>query len=278
MSLDVASVLSFLDDQNRKQARHFPTLQVDKVLSFMGTTSLPETMCTVGVTPVRRLEGVGGTGLGGSKELHVHLRGKLPRQPASGECITVHVTHVDQYQGYQIKTRTLTGRETPSALFEEDGAGGVVVKGSHIFTVHHSPYTMKFFEQIPLDEVMDTIGKVPCALVGIGETANISPRFIFHWLEQDGRPLLFHGDGLALKTYMNLKSNREETRTIIDLDTWSGIQLEGTCEEFLPHEHPEAYQRVSEGFSAGGWGKPSRTFRFHARTWRKLEVAAPLAG
>jgi len=272
VSLDVASVLSFLDEQNRKQARHFPTLQVDKVLSFLGTTSLPGSTCTVSVNPVRQLEGTGG-----SKELHVHLRGDLPREPANGECVTVHITHVDQYQGYQIKTRTLSGRETPSALFERE-ALGPVVKGSHIFTVHHSPYTMKFFEQIPLEEVMETIGKVPCALVGVGETANISPRFIFHWSELDGRPLLFHGDGLALKTYMNLKSNREESRTIIDLDTWSGIQLEGTCEEFLPHEHPEAYERISQGFLAGGWGKPSRAFRLHARSWRKLDLAAALAG
>ena len=271
MSLDVASVLSFLDEQNRKQARHFPTLETDKVLSFMGTTSLPGTFCAVSVNPIRRLEGVGG-----STELHVRLRGALPREPEKGECITVHVTAVDQYQGYQIKTRTLSGRETPAALFEPQD-GGALVKGSHIFTVHHSPYTMKFFEQIPLEEVMETIGKVPCALVGVGETANISPRFIFHWQEQDGRPLLFHGDGLALKTYMNLKSNREETRTIIDLDTWSGVQLEGTCEEFLPAEHPEAYERIAQGFAAGGWGKPSRAFKYHARSWRKLELAAPLA-
>jgi hypothetical protein len=272
VALDVASVLAFLDEQNRKQARHFPALPVDKVLSFMGTTSLPGSTCAVSVNPVRRLESAMG-----SKELYVHLRGGLPREPANGECITVHLTRVEQYQGYQIKTRTLSGRETPSALFEAEDDGGVV-KGSHIFTVHHSPYTMKFFEQIPFDEVMETVGKVPCALVGVGETANISPRFVFHWVEQDGRPLLFHGDGLALKTYMNLKSNREESRTIIDLETWTGIQLEGTSEEFLPHEHPEAYERVVQGFQTGGWGKPSRTFKLHARSWRKLDLAAPLAG
>jgi hypothetical protein len=272
VSLEVASVLSFLDEQNRKQARWFPTLQVDRVLSFMGTTSLPGSTCAVSVNPVRRLEAASG-----SKELYVHLRGNLPREPSSSECITVHLTRAEQYQGYQIKSRTLSGRETPAALFERAG-DGAVVKGSHIFTVHHSPYTMKFFEQIPFEEVMETVGKVPCALVGVGETANISPRFIFHWVEQDGRPLLFHGDGLALKTYMNLKSNREECRTIIDLDTWSGFQLEGTCEEFLPHEHPEAYERIAQGFHAGGWGKPSRAFKFHARSWRRLELAAPLAG
>ena len=271
MALDVSSVLAFLNEQNRKHARHFPALAPDRVLSFMGTTSLPGTTCAVSVNPVRRLEGANG-----AKELHVHLRGGLPRDPGAGECITVHITHADQYQGYQIKSRTLSGRETLQALYERD-ASGLVVKGSHIFTVHHSPYTMKFFEQIPLDEVLETIGKVPAALVGIGETANISPRFVFHWREQDGRPVLFHGDGLALKTYMNLKSNREECRTIVDLDDWSGIQLEGTCEEFLPQEDPEAYQRVSEGFVAGGWGKPSRVFRLVARSWRELKPAAPIS-
>ena len=39
---------------------------------------------------------------------------------------------------------------------------------------------MKFFEQIPYEEVEQTVGNVKYAFVGLGETANISPRFVFH--------------------------------------------------------------------------------------------------
>jgi hypothetical protein len=223
----------------------------------------------VAVQPVRKLEPVNG-----SKELHVHLRGQLPRAPGPGECVTVHLTNPEQYQGYQIKSRTLAGRTPESAVFEVVG-DGVVVKGGHIFTVHHSPYTMKFFEQIPFDEVVQTVGGVRCAYVGVGETANISPRFVYHWEPHGDRLALYHGDGLALKTYMNLKSNRQETRIAVDLDTFAGFALEGTVEEFQPHQHPEAYDKICRGFAAGNWGRPSRTFRFVAARSRPL---APVEG
>jgi hypothetical protein len=150
-----------------------------------------------------------------------------------------------------------------------------VVKGAHTFTVHHSPYTMKFFEQIPFEEVRQTVAGVRFALVGIGEQANISPRFIFHAETRLGRVFLYHGDGLALKTYANLKSNRQETRVIVDLDDFSGFVLRGTVEEFQPQQHPEAYERVCEGFAAGNWGKPSRTFRFVADVWERIAPTGP---
>jgi hypothetical protein len=268
VELDVPSVLAFLDDQKRRQVRHFPTVQSEKVLTFMSTTSLPGSHCVVSVQPLARLEAVNE-----SKELHVHLRGALPRAPEPGECITVHLTNPEQYQGYQIKTRTLAGR-TPAGALLESVPGGVVVKGSHIFTVHHSPYTMKFFEQIPFDEVLETVGAVRCAFLGVGETANVSPRFVYHWERHGDGLALYHGDGLALKTYMNLKSNRQETRVAVDLDTFEGFALEGTVEEFQPHQHPEAYDRICRGFAAGNWGRPSRTFRFVARSSRPLAPGA----
>ena len=270
MEIDVQRLLAFFEEQKRKQARHFPTVESEKVLTFMGTTSLPASFCAVSVNPVRRLASVNG-----SKELFVHLRGALPRTPKQNECVTVHLTNSDQYQGYQIKSRTLAGRTAEDALFEAE-AGGVVVKGSHIFTVHHSPYTMKFFEQIPIEEVQQIVGSVPCAIVGVGETANVSPRFVYQWEDRGGKLALYHGDGLALKTYMNLKSNRQETRVVHDLDDFSGFALEGTVEEFQPHQHPEAYDKICRGFAAGNWGRPSRTFRFVADRARPLAPAAPL--
>jgi hypothetical protein len=266
---DLQPFLRFLDEQRVKQASHFPAVQYDKVLSFMGTTSLAGTNAAVGVCPIARFEP-----LAGGKELRVHVRGPLPRLPTRGECVTVHVTNVEQYQGYQVKTRALAANEDPGELLEARG-DDVAVHGSQIFTVHHSPYTMKFFEQIPFEEVEQMVGGVRFALVAVGETANLSPRFIFHSEVKDGRPVLYHGDGLALKTYMNLKSNRRETRLVLDLDGFHGWVLRGVVEEFQPHQQPQAYEKICQGFGAGNWGKPSRTFRFTAESWERIDPTGP---
>jgi hypothetical protein len=108
------------------------------------------------------------------------------------------------------------------------------------------------------------------ALVAVGETANLSPRFVFHHAVEGERLALYHGDGLALKTYMNLKSNTREVRLALDLDDFSGWALPGVVEEFQPHQHPEAYERICAGFSAGSWGMPSRVFRFVPERFERI--------
>lgn len=255
MSSDLQSFLAFLESQKVKQAPLFPTVKCDKALSFICTTSLVDTYAAVSANRLLKVE-PGDTG----RELRITLAGPIARAPKRGECVTVHLTRVAQYQGFQVKTRPLSVNASDADLIEETPAG-VVVKGSSIFTVHHSPYTLKFFENVPFDELVEIVGSVPYALVGVGETANISPRFIFHQEVRAGRLVLYHGDGLALKTYMNLKSNRQETRIVVDLDTFHGYALAGTVEEFAPHQQPEAYDKICRGFTAGGWGKPSRVFR-----------------
>jgi hypothetical protein len=269
LDADLHPILEFLAQQRTRHAAHFPAVQAEQVLSFMGTTSAPGTHATVAVCPIASMEPVSG-----GKELRVRVRGPLPRLPATGECLTVHVTHVEQYQGYQVKTRPLASPEAADDLYERAG-DDLIVKGSHIFTVHHSPYTMKFFEQIPYEEVQQIVGGVRFALLAVGEQANLSPRFVFHHEVKNGRLVLYHGDGLALKTYMNLKLNRNETRLVLDLDDFSGYQLRGTVEEFQPHQQPEAYERICRGFTAGNWGKPSRTFRFTADSWQRIAPTGP---
>jgi hypothetical protein len=269
---NLQTILSFLEEQALKHAAYFPTVKVDKVLTFLGTTSLPGTHATLAIVPVASLE----QGSAPS-ELRVHLRGPLPRPVAKGECITVHMTKLDQYQGYQIKTKALSAPGGEDALVERRGAEDLVIRGHQIFTVHHSPYTMKFFEQIPFEEVQQTIGGVRYALVGVGEQANISPRFVFHRESKLDRLVLYHGDGLALKTYMNLKANRQVTRLALNLDTFEGYSLRGTVEEFAPHQHPEAYDKICQGFAAGNWGKPSRVFRFVADQWAPVAPHRPSA-
>jgi hypothetical protein len=230
----------------------------------MGTTSRAGTFATCSVHPLRRIERGAAPG-----ELRVWLGGALPRAPALGECVTVHMTRVSRYQGYQVKTRALA---PGMALADLAAAGpdGILVKGAQIYTVHHSPYTLQFFESVPFEEVEETLAGLGHALVAIGATANLSPRFVFHHEERDGKVLLFHGDGLALKTYMNLRQNRDETRLVLDLDDFTGFALRGTVEEFAPHQHPEAYERICRGFQAGSWGKPSRVFRFAPESFEPI--------
>jgi hypothetical protein len=267
VSSELHSFLAFLEEQKGKQASRFPGLKAEKVLGFMGTTSLPGSYATCSVNRLVRVEGGPS-----ARELRVVLRGGLPRPPQRGECVTVHMTRVEQYQGYQVKTRVLQPG-TPETELVEPSPEGILVKGTHIFTVHHSPYTLRFFESVPFEEVADVVTGLPCALVAVGDTANLSPRFVFHHEVKDGRVLLFHGDGLALKTYMNVRVNPLETRLIVDLDDFSGWRLRGAVEEFAPHQHPEAYEKICQGFTAGGWGKPSRVFRFVPDSFERIQPA-----
>lgn len=268
MSSDLETFLSFLDEQRRRQSTRFPGLAVGQVLGFMGTTSLPGTFAACSVNRLLRIER--GTS---PRELRVTLAGSLPRPPRAGECVTVHMTRVERYQGYQVKTRALAAGVAEGDLLEAVPEG-VAVRGAQIFTVHHSPYTLRFFENVPFEDVEDTVAGLPCALVAVGETANLSPRFVFHHEVKDGKLMLFHGDGLALKTYMNVRVNRNETRLMVDLDDFSGWSMRGVVEEFAPHQHPEAYERICRGFSAGSWGKPSRVFRFVPESFERIRPAS----
>jgi hypothetical protein len=48
----------------------------------------------------------------------------------------------------------------------------------------------------------------------------------------------------------------------------------GCVEEVQPADEPLAYEKVCNGFSAGGWGKPARLFRFIAEEWSRLTPPA----
>lgn len=254
MSSDLQRFLEFFEGQKARQAPRFPTVPGGQVLAYMATTSRAGTQAQVSVHRLRGVE-PGPS----ARELRVRLAGPLPLRPRQGECLTVHLTRPERYQGYQVKSAPLSGAGQ-AALFEEDGST-LTVNGSQLFTVHHSPYTLRFFERIPFDEVRDLCGEVRHAFCAVGETANISPRFVFHHEVKDGRLLLFHGDGLALKTWMNVTRNPLETRLVLDLDEGRGFVLRGRVEEFGQAEHPVAFEKVVAGFASGAWSRPSRCFR-----------------
>jgi len=268
VSSDLAGVVGFLEGQKAKHAARFPSVRAETVLSFLGTTGRAGSWARVSI---HRLVGVK-PGAGAS-ELEVSLDGALPTLPEPGDCLSVHLTRLAQFQGYQVKTRAC-GEEGAAALFEQ-GDGRLLVKGAQIYTVHHSPYTLRFFERIPFEEVRDLTGGLTHALVAVGPVANLSPRFVFHHEVKDGKLHLFHGDGLALKTYMNLRHNRQVTRLILDLDEFRGYALRGLVEEIPPGANPVAYEKVVAGFAAGNWSRPSRVFRFVVDA---IEPAGPVGG
>ena len=242
-------------------------MRADKVLSFMATGSLP------GVAPSVSLHRLAGVEAGAPPgALRVRLVGRLPRHPGPGECVTVHLLRLEQYRGFQVKTLPLGAGEPVTGLLTEEGTT-LTVLGRRIYTVHHSPYVLRFFEQVPVDEVRELATDLPFALVAVAETANLSPRFVFHHEVRDGHVALFHGDGLALKTALNLRTNSRETRLVLDLDEPGGWQLRGTVEPVRQQDHPLAWEKVHAGFESGGWGRPSKVYRFLSEGLEPLALA-----
>jgi hypothetical protein len=254
-------VVEFIEAQRPRQQGYFRTQVADKVLAYVASTADPGTVASVSTHRLRSLER--GVGAG---ELQVEVGGALARLPGPGDLTSVCL--FNQFVGYQVKTRP-------------DGGAAVVadgdvtrIRGSHVYTLHHSPFMMTAFERVPLDEVLGSVGGVAHALVGVGAQVNLSPRFNWHTEVRDGRLLLFHGDGLPLKTYLNLRTNPRAVRAVIDPTTFGGWILEGLIEEYQAEDEPAAYQATCRGFDAGGWGKPARVFRFTADAIRPLAPPA----
>ena len=147
MSSPLDGFIEFLEAQRRLHGPRFPEVRADKILSFMGTSSLAGCHPTVSL---HRVAGVDGTS--NPAALRVRLVGRLPRGPEPGECLSVHLTRLEQYRGFQVKTLPLAAGEPEAGLFSVDG-DQLTVNGRRIYTVHHSPYTLRFFEEIPVEEV-----------------------------------------------------------------------------------------------------------------------------
>ncbi len=258
MEISNREIVEFFEEQIEKQQRLFAVEHADKFICYMGSTSrhgvhLP-------VTAHRHLGLERGAG---PTELVVKLGGDVP-VPAAGEIATV--TLFNRLVGYQVKTRPGPGSAGAIAA----NGGTTTVRGGQVFTLHHSPFMLTAFEKVPVEEVISTVGGSRYARVGVGAAANLSPRFCWHWEEVGGKLVLFHGDGLPMKTYLNLKSNPYVSRVAIDPETFTGFVAAGRAEEFQPADHPVAYEKICAGFANGGWGRPARVFRFVADGWTRL--------
>jgi hypothetical protein len=261
MSPSARDVVDFIQAQLPRQQRYFGATEMDKVLAHVASTSVAGSLASVSSHRLLSLDR--GTA---PSELVARVAGALPRLPGAGEIVTVCL--FNQLVGYQVKTRLAA---TPGAV--EAGGGATTVRGNQVYTLHHSPFMMTAFERVPLEQVLGSVGGARFALVGVGAQVNLSPRFNWHTEIRDGRLTLFHGDGLPLKTYLNLKTNPQVVRVLLDPETFGGFLLAGRVEEFEAEAEPAAHQAIVAGFQAGGWGRPARTFRFTAETITPLVPA-----
>lgn len=265
MSVKNSEVLRFIEAQLPRQQRYFGAGAADRFLSYMGSTREAGTCLAVSA---HRLLGIvrGGTPTG----VEVQLGGRLPQPLGARDIATVCAWQ--QYQGYQMKTR-MPGLAAAGAPVQSS-PDRMLVHAEQVFTLHHGPFTLNAFERVPLDEVLATVGAARFALVGVGAQANLSPRFCFHHAEVDGAIALYHGEGLPMKTFHNVKVNPLVSRVVLDPTTFTGFVAHGVVEEFQPADEPLAYEKLCNGFAAGGWGKPARSFRFLAGAWSRLVPTA----
>jgi hypothetical protein len=253
-------VVDFLDALRLRHAAILPVFGDQKVLSFMATSASAQPAPAVALRRVARLS------VGPDGALRAALEGPLPRAVAPGERVAVSLTDSSRFFGYQLKTPVLVDPARSSRV-HADWDDGVELTFAHVFTVHPTEYTTRFFEQVPVAEVMALADQLRFALVSVGVQANVSPRFVFNH-ETDGRTIsLFHGDSALNKTHLNLQSSNRETRLVADLDRLSGLVLDGTVAPFTPEEHPVAAAAVRSAFTAAGLGEPKRLYRLRAERW-----------
>jgi hypothetical protein len=248
----VSEAIEFLRDQRLRQSSLFAASEGQYVLSFLGTTSSRGLSPTLSVHRLDSLEP-----LNQGTSFRIVLTGELPREPQQGESVTLSITDWPRFRGYQLKTDAAAG----ASLIEKLGPGRFALRASQVFTVHHSPNTVQMFEQIPVAEVLEAARVAPAVVLGIGPQVNISPRFIMAFEERDGKLALFHGDGEANKTWINLQQNTATARVVSDYQEQRGLIFEGPCRQVTQAEAPEAVGELLKHFGRVGYGPPARVYR-----------------
>lgn len=267
---DPRAVASFLSELMRTQV---PFVSAPATLTFLATTGAPQTAPAVGLARVLAL----GPGEAPA-DVEVRLAGALPRALRVGENVTVSISRYEQFRGYQVKTSPLRAHGAEAELVSRTPAGELMVHAHQAYTTHHGPYELRFFERIPFDEVRATVGACRHAVLAIGPQANISPRFVWHHELKLGRLVTYHGDGVMMKTYRNLTVNAASARLAFDFERLTGFALHGPCTEVSPDDHPEGWQKTCAGFTALGFGKPSRLFRHEAERIEPVVLGATQPG
>ena len=246
--VDALSVMEYCDELVPRQV---PWAPLPSLLTFLATTGRKGTHPDAALARIVHLEpGESPT------DVNVHLRGPLPRPIAVGESITLSVNRYEKFRGFQLKTAP-----TERPLPEEPAQGELLLRTRQTYTTHHGPYEFNFYERVPFAEVNETVGAVHHGLVAIGPLVNVSPRFVWHRELRDGRLASFHGDGVTMKTYCNLRVNPSSVRVVFDFEALEGYALYGETEEVKPGTELAAWRNISAGFAALGFGKPNKLFR-----------------
>lgn len=269
MNVLTSEIIGFLGGLRAHHQSILPQFGADKVMSFMATSASPGTPPAVSVHRARSVARDPDRG-----EPVVALDGALVREPARGELVAVSVTDAAAFRGFQLKTHSLVDPAFASRLHGTGSHGGALVRTPNVFTIHHGPHAANFFEDVPLDEVSATAAVAKLALVAVGESANLSPRWILHHEQRGGAVELFQGDALWSKTYLNVRRNPRENRVVIDLETGRGFVLEGEISEFTAADHPVAAAKVQASFKGAGLKPPTRLYRLRVDAARRL---APVA-
>jgi len=258
-------VLASLVDLKARQVTWLPH---PALLGFLATTSSRDSFPAVGVARLERL-------LPGDTptDVAVHLRGRLPRLPLCGESVAVSISRYDRFTGFQIKSGAVRGMDELGEIFEQAG-DSLVVRGRRTYTTHHGPYELQFFERVPFEEMLGTIGNVDHGVLATGLDANISPRLVFHHELQGQVLTTYHGDGVAMKTYRNLSVNPRAAMLLFDFPMLAGWTLFGRCEEVPREENPRATEEIDRGFRALGFGRPNRIFRHRTERVEPLGIAS----
>lgn len=254
----------FLDELKLRQV---PWVPHPALLGFLATTGVRASIPTVAIARVESIEpGEAQT------DVEVRLRGGIPRVLLPGENVTVSINRYERFAGFQIKTRALEHLQAARGLWEELPPDSLVVHGQRTYTTHHSPYDLQFFERVPYDELSTTLQGVNHGVIALGPEANVSPRLVFHHEIAGDRLTTYHGDGMAMKTYRNLRQNADAALMILDLESLRGYALVGRCEEVARDENPRATEQIDRGFQALGFGRPNRIFRHRCERFEALDA------
>ena len=258
-----SEVAAFLDSLRPRQV---PWVPQPAILGFLATSNTHGSHPSAAVVMVDELSPGSAP-----NDVEIRLRGQLPRALLAGETITVSINRYERYCGYQIKTRVLSQFEAAQECYERR-RDRLLLHGRRTYTTHHSPYELQFCERVPFDEVLGTVGAVDHAVLALGVEANISPRLLFHHELRRGILHTYHGDGLAMKTFLNLCENPCAVMLIFDFEVLQGYSLLGRCEEVSRNENARATEAIDRGFKALGFGRPNRIFRHSCDLIETLRV------
>jgi hypothetical protein len=256
-AMQVEDAVAFLVGQRARQSGLFAPSQGQFVLAFLGTTNAR------GIAPALTVHPISHVTRTGDSACRIELVGDLAREPSRGESVTISLTDWPAYRGYQLKTQPVSGGR--ASIIEHLAPGKFALEASQVFTVHHTPNTVRVFETVPFEDLERTARAARRAVVGVGPMVNISPRFIICADVRDGVLSLFHGDGEANKTWMNLQQNALAAHIVHDHEDGRSVLFEGPCEQVARTDFPEIIDELCKHYVRIGYGLPSRIYRLVAR-------------